>query len=47
VRDLPTSVCGKQSTGGGGGGFCIPSPYNINSGNANGGSGIVLIAYPS
>jgi hypothetical protein len=46
-RDLPVSVQGKQSTGGGGGGYNIPPAYSINSGNANGGSGIVLIAYPS
>ena len=46
-RDLDANTAGKTSTGGGGGGYSIQSPYVVNSGNANGGSGIVLIAYPS
>ena len=46
-RDIPTAAIGKVNTGGGGGGYAITSPHIINSGNANGGSGLVLIAYPS
>ena len=46
-RDIPTAAIGKVNTGGGGGGYAIANPYVVNSGNANGGSGIVLIAYPT
>ena len=47
-KDLDANTAGKTSTGGGGGGYQVgASPYMVDSGNANGGSGIVLIAYPN
>ena len=46
-NDIPVSTIGKENTGGGGGGYALANPYRVNSGHANGGSGIVLIAYPT